>query len=538
MNVMTTRPQRTPNAGRSQENSKRLIVLNSASAAVYRLIDVFLLVWLHQYLLRRITPEEYSLYPIVMSVVLFIPILSSILSSGVGRYIVEAYARRDDLRITQIVSSMFPPLLGLGCLVMAVGLFLAWRVDSLLKVEPGLVWDARVMMVLLMFSTAIRPAMVVFTVGLYVRQRFVAQNGIRLIKEVVRLTVLVTLLLGVSTRVLWVAVSTVVAEVFDVAVQMVISRRMLPALRFRRTEFRWGMVGTLISFGGWNFIASMANQVRHSLTTILLNRMGTAADVTSFYLGGMAERQMQSWITALGIPVSPVVTSLRAVGAEDRLMRLYLRGTRFSLWALLAVAVPGALYAEEVIRLYVGSEFMDAAAVMTITLATALIGHVGWLVYQYAQAGAQVRSLAWRTCLTQGLALAAVAYALGVLHLGAVGAAMAGFVVGTTGCVVLTWSWGLKLAGLTFSQWSRESLLPGLIPGIVGAVAWALMKKAVAPSTWLTLGVCVAVGAVCYMAVLLVFCLAPQDRADLKSVLAKLRSRVAGRAVNGTKVRG
>ena len=75
------------------EISKRLVFINSASSLLAKVLNVSILVWLQQYLLRRISTEEYSLYPILMAVMLLVPLLTTILISGLSRYIVEAYAR-------------------------------------------------------------------------------------------------------------------------------------------------------------------------------------------------------------------------------------------------------------------------------------------------------------------------------------------------------------------------------------------------------------------------------------------------------------
>lgn len=55
------------------EISKRLVLVNSASAVATRIINMSVLVWLYQFLLRRIDPQEYSLYPVATSVMLFVP---------------------------------------------------------------------------------------------------------------------------------------------------------------------------------------------------------------------------------------------------------------------------------------------------------------------------------------------------------------------------------------------------------------------------------------------------------------------------------
>lgn len=49
------------------EISKRLVLINSGSSVLAHLVNISILLWLHQYLLRRISPEEYSLYPVIVS---------------------------------------------------------------------------------------------------------------------------------------------------------------------------------------------------------------------------------------------------------------------------------------------------------------------------------------------------------------------------------------------------------------------------------------------------------------------------------------
>mgnify|MGYP000709419330 CR=1 FL=1 len=90
------------------EISKRLVIINSVSSILTMAIEVLFNFWLYQYLIRRITPEEFSLLPVVMSIMIFIPLLTVFFTSGIGRYIIDAYARGDEEGVTRIISSIFP----------------------------------------------------------------------------------------------------------------------------------------------------------------------------------------------------------------------------------------------------------------------------------------------------------------------------------------------------------------------------------------------------------------------------------------------
>ena len=277
-------------------------MINSASSLATRMLSISVLVWLQQYLLKRIEPAEYALLPVLYSVMMFAPLITTILTSGLGRYIVEAYARHDDERVTQITSTMFPILCGAGLLFLAAGWTLAWHIGSVLDIEPEYLWDARVMMALLMFSAAIRLPVAPFGTGLFVRQKFVLQNLIQVGAEVFRLSLLFILLLGVSTRVLWVITAAVSAGMIGLIVRTTISRRLVPTLRFRPSHIHWPIARELTSFGGWSFVAQVASTIRTGADALILNKLATPLDVSCFHLGSLPMKHLQKTV----IPFEPI----------------------------------------------------------------------------------------------------------------------------------------------------------------------------------------------------------------------------------------
>ncbi len=121
---------------------KRLLLVNTASGVLERLVSAFVLVWLYQYLVKRISPEEYSLYPILSALLVFVPPLLSVLTSGLARYIVEAAAQSDDRRVTQICSTMVPLHIAGALALTAIGGLLTAYVGVVLNIVPERISDA------------------------------------------------------------------------------------------------------------------------------------------------------------------------------------------------------------------------------------------------------------------------------------------------------------------------------------------------------------------------------------------------------------
>ena len=507
------------------EISKRLVLINSASSLVTRLLSISVLIWLQQYLLKRITPEEYSLLPVLYSVMMFAPLVTTILTGGLGRYIVEAYAKDDDERVTQIVSTMFPILCVVGLVFLICGWTFAWYIGSVLNIAPERLWDARIMMALLMFSAAVRLPLSPFGVGLYVRQKYVLGNIIGVSTEIFRLTLLFSLLFGIGTRVMWVVTASVCAEMLSLAIGVIVSRRLVPMLRFRPSHIYWPIAKELTSFGGWSFVASLADTIRTSADVIILNRLGTPTDVTCFHVGTLAMSHIHGlYLTARG-PLQPALTALHATDDKARLQNVYVRGGRLALWAALLPAVPLMVFSRELITLYVGEQYIQAGSVMLISLTLFPIAYGSSMTVAMANAKKMMRPWALIIATTNLVNLVLTFYFVGQLKMGAVGSVTATMVAVCFFYPLFVFPLGLRLVGVSLKRWLRETMIPGLCPAVFGAAVGLVIELMCDLQTWPTLILAMIPGGLVYTVGVLVY-LGEDDRLDMQRVWEKARGFV------------
>jgi len=506
----------------SVEISKRLLLVNSASSVAARIISMSVVVWLQQYLLKRISAEEYSLLPVLSSVIVFLPLLTVVFSAGLSRYATEAYARGDERRVTQIVSTMLPLHLAAGLVLLLAGGLLTLYTDSVLNIAPGHLGEARLMMALMVLSVAVPFMVAPYSVGLYVRQKFILSSALGVGQELLRLTLLFVLIFGVSVSVVWVVVASVGANMAGLAVNQVISRRLVPALKFRASEIRWAMARELTGFGGWSVLGSLSEMVRMSSIPIILNWLATAVEVNCWYIGFLPYTYVQQACGLVAGPLMPQLTAMHAVGSKDRLQSAYLRGNRYALWLTMAMAVPLMVFHREVILLYVGEKYAAAGTVMLLTLAVipSVLGNV--MMPNVGIAMARVRGFSVLGMLTQLLNLGLAIYLVGFHGMGAKGAAVATFISMGVAWPILNWPLGLKLTEVSMRRFLRESFLPGIVPSLLTAVAMIPLWLWVRPTSWAMLGACTGVGMVVYVAVLLGTCMQRVDWIDLGRIAQKV----------------
>jgi O-antigen/teichoic acid export membrane protein len=510
---------------KAPENTITRYGINAVSTVATRLLQLTVLVWVNQFLLRRIAPEEYSLYPLVLSLMILAELFRSVFTSGLGRYIVEADSRDDAAGVTRVVSSMFPVLLLLAGCLLAGGVVMAWQLDRLLTIDPSYLSDARIMLLLLVATLCVNVVSAPFTEGLYARQRFVAMNLIALGGEFVRITMLLVLLFGFNTKVLWLVVATTCGVLTTVSLHLTMTWRMLPAVRFRRECFSLATVRTLFGFGIWTTVGGITSMVSSTVPMLLLNRFGTALDITVLHLGRLPDTQLRNVISAISGPAQPALTRMFAREGAGALTNLYYRGGRYYLWLALVFVGPLLVYGRELVVLYAGPQYAGAASVMMLLLGIYPCIWASAMFFQVVFAMGKVREFYLCDLVIQLVTLGALYYLVVKCGMGASGAALA---LGLTSGVlhmVLIWPMGLASVGGRWSNFARQALLPGVVPFAASvAVAWGL-REVFEPNSWFSLGAASAGSVVVYLLVMITFCLDPFDRSLVARGLAKARAR-------------
>jgi O-antigen/teichoic acid export membrane protein len=510
---------------KAPENSVKRYGINAASTVATRLLQLTVLVWVNQFLLRRIAPEEYSLYPLVLSLMVFAELFRSVFTSGLGRYIVEADSRDDAAGVTRVVSSMFPVLLLLAGFFLAGGGLMAWQLDRLLTIEPAYLGDARLMLLLLVATLCVNVVSAPFTEGLYVRQRFVAMNLIALGGECVRIGVLVALLFGCGTKVLWLVVATTCGVLTTVSLHWAMTWRMLPAARFRRESFSLATVRMLFGFGAWTTVGGLTSMVSSTVPMLLLNRFGTALDITLLHLGRLPDTQLRNVISAISGPAQPALTRMFAREGASALTNLYYRGGRYYLWLSLIFVVPFLVFGRELIVLYAGPQYAGAASVMIVLLGIYPCVWASAMFFQVVFAMGKVREFYLCDLVIQLVTLGALYYLVVARGMGAPGAALALGLTSGLLHMVLIWPMGLASVGGRWKNFARQTLLPGLVPFAASVAVACGLREVFEPNSWFSLGAACAGSVAAYLLVMFTFCLDPFDRSLVARGVAKVRAR-------------
>lgn len=482
--------------------NRRLVFLNSASSVFTRFLNLTVLLWMYKYLLSNVSASHFSIYPVLMAMMAFVPLFFSFLTSGISRFAVAAYAVHDQQEVTSIVTSVFFSLLVLTALFLTLGGILAWNLETVFVVDSDILGQAQLMTAILFLGAGLQAIVTPFQMGIHITQKFMLMNLIEILRDVVRAILLFSLLLGIGPEVIWVVVATVSTNVAAAFCIAVISMKLVPCVRLDPHSFAVGKAKELMGFGSWATLGQISSMIHTSAGTLVLNRFGSAVDVTNYHMGSIVDRQVQSLTTFASAPVQPVLTAMHSTGDVTRLGNAYLTGGRYALWANLLPAVPLMVLGPELVTAYLGPEFTETAYVLGILLAVYPITYSCIMLPKIAIAMNRIRLFFLAAILFQMLNVIVMILLTGVHDMGAIGIAIAISSTLAIGQLTVFWPMGLRLSNVSFHRFFNEVLFPGLMPAIVAFTLLLIVKSVASSFTNFWLFAYVSAGGVVYLLIL------------------------------------
>lgn len=509
-----------------KKSASKQFLVNASSSVVARLIQITALVWVNQYLLRRIVPEEYAIYPVVLSLLVAGEIFSRIFTGGITRYIIEKDAKNDPEGVTEIVSSMVPLLFGAAFVLASLGSVVVWKINFFIQVDPLFVSDTRLMLSLLVLGVCVNILSTPFAAGLYVKQKFVTLNIVELLVEIVRVGLMASLLVGVSTRVLWLVVASTVAIFVRLIINRYYTAKLIPATRFKISKINFQTAKQIMGFGAWTSTSGLTGLMQRTGPFMLLNHFSTALDVTVFNLGRLIDLNIKRITQAAGQPLEPAMVRKFAEEGIEGLKSLYYRGGRYQLWILMVVVPPLVVFRREIVTLYVGEQYVAAGDVMLFYFLAYPFDYAGSMFYRVAHACGQVGEF---YKIQMAVTVVSFLFSIGLVvfwDFGGVGIAIAFFLSSALMNVGFMWPAGLRMVEGSAGQFFHKILWRGCLPVILASGVCFGIKMVMPPEGWFQVFGYSFVSLLVYAGTIYGLCMDPADRILVRKGLGGIRKKL------------
>jgi len=349
--------------------------LLTGTVAKYALlaINIGIGLWMMPFTIGHLGKSDYGLWMLVASMTAYFQLLDLGYGNGLVRQIAAADSVHDVDAVNQVVSTFVVIYAGIGAVALAVvGLLAVTVLPRFPHLTPPQVATAQWVLLVMGIRVAIGFPMTVFGAVTTARQRFALNTGIAMVVSLASAAVTyVVLSRGHGLREL-VPATTAVSLLSYVAYARA-ARFAFPPLRLSPSLFSRRHLREVTSFSLYLFVIDIAVQLGFNLDNVVLGAfLGTSAVTVYAVASRVADYQRQLCNQFNGL-LFPVVVGLGARADLARLQATLLDGTRLAFGLVLGVTVSLVVFAEPLVRHWMGPEFRESLPALYALAAAGLV---------------------------------------------------------------------------------------------------------------------------------------------------------------------
>lgn len=473
--------------------------------------------------LRFAGAEALGAYAILIQAIAYIGLVDIGLSPATMRYGCVALGRNDDGESFRVVFTTARTCIFIVNLLFAGGVLLFSLFGlSMLHLPDSVLGDARLSLYALSIWAVMRAPWATFGGGLIATQHLAASNALVTLANALRLC-LSLLLVVLGYGLIGLMLSNILSEVVGIVLSVWLYKKLHPNL-----QPSWGipdvvLLRDIFRLGMQTMVGSVTSLFTSSSDNLIVGSLRGATAVSAYYTSQTPMMTGYGVINMLPRNSLPAIYELYGSGDTGTLRKAFLRLHKYTWMGTLPLAVGVLVLNRDIINVWAGSK-QYAGDLMTYVLALfPLVFAPGVVSTSFVVATAKVRTL---TALSVVEAL--VKLALSVWLCASIG--FAGPMIGTLvahlpTAVYLQWR-VQSLLKIGFGDYCRLSLLPCLLPLMIGSSTLAAIKAIVGVTTLASLAGVVAIFTAVYAGFTTRFSLDHQERSNAVSFFRGTSSRV------------
>ena len=265
----------------------RTIGLTGLAFVLNYLITLFLT----PYITTTVGTDAYGFVTLAKNCAQYATYLTVALNAFSTRYISLAYHKKDFKQANIYFSSTFYGDLILGSAISVLLLAAVNWLDKIFVVPEQLVWDVKVLFLLIFLKFWFSTIMTVYHSGAYISNKLDTIAFYKGISYVVEAVVLLALFYCFRERLYFVGIGIFAGDAFLTFMNSHVCRKYTSNLRVKRSDFQLSAVKTLVINGIWPAINSLGAFLLNSLDLIVSNLM-----LTPYAMGQLAIAQSMDTI--------------------------------------------------------------------------------------------------------------------------------------------------------------------------------------------------------------------------------------------------
>lgn len=460
------------------------IVANLMTFAITIVINLFIT----PVIVETLGSEAYGFVGLAQNFVSYAALITVALNSMASRFVSVEIYRGDYKEANKYFTSVFYANLLLTLVMLPVAVGVVWKLEHLIEIPAQLVADVKIAFAITFLQFLLNVILSRYEIATFVTNRLYLNQKNNLIASGVRLGLTLLCFRWLGIKISYLVAATFLGVVFTYVMNVVYTRRYLPEMKIRRSDFDFAYIKRLLASGVWGLVSKLSSILLDGLDLLLTNLFIGPVQMGALALSRTVTTMFYSLRGTLDYPFSPPMTECYAKGDIDGVIRNARMGNKVLGIIMIAPMAAFTVYGVSFFKLWVPSQ--DSAMIQTLALlamlnllASACINTV-FSVFTITN---HVRVPALMTLLNGVLTVTINLLLLKFTDLGVYAIATTASTLGMLRNYIFTPLYGAYCLGVKKSTFYHEILTGNLCLVLNLAVGFGFVRLISAGETWISL---------------------------------------------------
>ena len=334
-------------------NSKR-IAKNTALLYCRLLITIVVSLYTSRVILNALGVDDYGIYNVVGGFVSMFAVFTSAMAVAVSRFITFELGRSDLESLKKVFStSLFTQLLLTVLIVILTESVGLWFVNNKLVIPPERLGAANWVFQFSVATFSLSIIGIPYQSAVIAHERMTAYAVITLVDTFTKLLIALSISFAPIDKLVWyglfMAFGAIITQLLYVFYGRCSFAECKSGIRPDRSKFK-----EMFGFAGWNVLGGIAAIIRDQGGNIVLNMFFGPAVNAARGIANQVCFTVNSFVTNFQTAINPQITKNYASGDYDYLHSLIFRGSKYSAFIILLIAIPLASNIKYVLHLWLG----------------------------------------------------------------------------------------------------------------------------------------------------------------------------------------
>lgn len=342
------------------------ILLNIAVNIVNFGITIIISLFVTPLIVNRLGGEAYGFVGLANSFVGYAALITVALNSMSGRYIsIEIYRDNYDEANKYYSSTFFANLL--ICAVLAPVLaILVWKLQLFIDIPESILADVKITFAVTFAQFLLSILLSRYEISTFVTNRLYLSQKNSLISSAIRLLLILICFNVFTAKISYVVLATFAGTMFVHAMNFIYTKKFLPDLQLRKTNFDFEYIKRLLASGVWNLINKLSAVLLDGLDLLLSNVFLGPLEMGALAISKTVPALFTSLRGTLDYPFTPPMTKCYANNDIAGVVNNARMGNKVLGILMVAPMATFAVYGRNFFRLWVPGE--DSFLIQALSL--------------------------------------------------------------------------------------------------------------------------------------------------------------------------